>query len=431
MTGERARLESEVARALPSEAERAAIAASTRAAFGAAQGSVVEIVVNESGLADVVPNPVPGPVRVRFYFGAQGSPGAGAIETTLSAARHLVSRVIGVDADKLGESDLLTHLESGVLAFFVERFLHGTQEGAPSLQPLQPVTLDAVVSENTAFEWGDGGPEAWYAWAGAITIAGEALPFRLTAQWKRFQNARATYDAQGELSADRRRATLRGLAQTLGHKMVTLTGKVGEVQLTPGDVAALERNDIILFESSGIAWEDDAVSGTLRVSPEGCGSANGSLVCAIEEDGAAIRLAVQQFIEGGAFLDAAEGSDTEVTESEDRERDEDDTQEMEPVTDDADGEGDGEAGAEAAGEPPPPAVEGAELAAEVPVVLRVELGSVRMTLQELSQLGSGSILALKKDPDAPVSLVVEDRRMGSGELVTVEGELGVRILSLG
>ncbi|NNE08560.1 MAG: hypothetical protein HKN20_08360, partial [Gemmatimonadetes bacterium] len=165
------------------------------------------------------------------------------------------------------------------------------------------------------------------------------------------------------------------------------------------------------------------------------GAANGSLVCSIEEDGASLRLAVQQFIEGGAFLEAAEGSDTELTESEDRERDEDETQEMEPVTDDADVEGgaDGDAGtdADAAPEPPPPSVEGAELAAEVPVVLRVELGSVRMTLQELSQLGSGSILELGRNPDAPVSLVVEDRRMGSGELVTVEGELGVRILSLG
>ncbi|NNE09831.1 MAG: hypothetical protein HKN20_14830, partial [Gemmatimonadetes bacterium] len=312
LTGERARLESDVARVLPSEAERAALVETVRAAFGAAQGAPVDITVNESGLADVVPNPVPGPVRVRFYFGAQGSPGAGAIETTLTAARHLVSRVIGVGADKLGESDLLTHLESGVLSFFVERFLHGMQSSAPSLSPLQPVTLDAVVSENTPFEWGESGPEAWYAWAGGVTIAGEALPFRLVAQWERFQDARAAYDADGEASADRRRATLRALAATLGHKMVTLTGKVGEVHLTPSDVAALERNDIILFESSGIAWEDDAVSGTLRVSPEGRGAANGSLVCSIEEDGASLRLAVQQFIEGGAFLEAAEGSDTEL-----------------------------------------------------------------------------------------------------------------------
>lgn len=435
LTGERARLESEVALVLPRDAEREAIAESTRAAFGAAHGKSVEIVVNESGLADIVPNPVPGPVRVRFYFGAQGSPGAGALETTLVAARYLVSRVIGVDTEKLGESDLLTHLESGVLAYFVERFLHGLQDGAPSLSALQPVTLDAIVNENTPFEWGDGGPESWYAWAGGITIESEALPFRLTVRWKRFQDARADYDTAGEAAADRRRATMRSLAETLGHKMVPLSGKVGEVHLTPTDVAALERNDIILFESSGIAWEDGVASGTLRVSPKGCSAANGSLVCSIEEDGAALKLAVQQFIEGGAFLIAAEGSDTELTEPEDRERKEDETQEMEPVTGDGDA-GDDDTGenaeeAVAASEPAPPSVEGAELAAEVPVVLRVELGSVRMTLQELSQLGSGSILELKKNPDAPVSLVVEDRRMGRGELVTVEGELGVRILSLG
>lgn len=74
--------------------------------------------------------------------------------------------------------------------------------------------------------------------------------------------------------------------------------------------------------------------------------------------------------------------------------------------------------------------EGRALAEDAPMTLRVEIGRVRMTLRELSQLAPGSVLELHRDAREPVSLVLDDRVLGKGELVRIEGELGVRILSL-
>ena len=83
------------------------------------------------------------------------------------------------------------------------------------------------------------------------------------------------------------------------------------------------------------------------------------------------------------------------------------------------------------GEPRALEGDGASFVADVPVVVRVEMGRVAMTLGELAAIRAGTVLELRKDPRAPVALMVEDRIVGTGELVTVEGELGVRILSLG
>ena len=74
--------------------------------------------------------------------------------------------------------------------------------------------------------------------------------------------------------------------------------------------------------------------------------------------------------------------------------------------------------------------EAAALADEAPVQVRVELGRIRMTVAELAELSPGTILELRKDPEQPVTLLSEDRVVARGEIVRIEGELGVRILSL-
>lgn len=63
--------------------------------------------------------------------------------------------------------------------------------------------------------------------------------------------------------------------------------------------------------------------------------------------------------------------------------------------------------------------------------LSFRLGAVEMQLDELSRLRPGQIIDCKQPVGSPVELVVRGSPVGSGELVTVEGKLGVRILSLG
>jgi flagellar motor switch/type III secretory pathway protein FliN len=67
---------------------------------------------------------------------------------------------------------------------------------------------------------------------------------------------------------------------------------------------------------------------------------------------------------------------------------------------------------------------------DVPVVVRVEVGAARMTAREWASLAVGDVVGLARDIADPVTLRVAGVEIAKGELVDIEGEMGVRILSL-
>jgi type III secretion system YscQ/HrcQ family protein len=71
----------------------------------------------------------------------------------------------------------------------------------------------------------------------------------------------------------------------------------------------------------------------------------------------------------------------------------------------------------------------AQSVGETPVVVRVEVGSAQMTAREWSQLGAGDVIALGKRIGENVVLRVGGAEVARGELVDVEGEIGVRIVA--
>ncbi len=75
-------------------------------------------------------------------------------------------------------------------------------------------------------------------------------------------------------------------------------------------------------------------------------------------------------------------------------------------------------------------VEAEALLGDVPVHVVVELGRVQLTADEVIRLGTGHIVELGRSPAEPVDLVVNGRLLAKGELVEIEGSLGVKILSL-
>jgi len=74
--------------------------------------------------------------------------------------------------------------------------------------------------------------------------------------------------------------------------------------------------------------------------------------------------------------------------------------------------------------------EGAAALEGLLLTVHVELPARRISLEELSRLRVGQVLELGCRPTDPVELVAEDRRVAAGELVDIEGRLGVRITSL-
>jgi flagellar motor switch protein FliN/FliY len=62
---------------------------------------------------------------------------------------------------------------------------------------------------------------------------------------------------------------------------------------------------------------------------------------------------------------------------------------------------------------------------DVPVV--VTIGQAEIPIQQLLQLGPGSVLKLDKPVDAPADLYLQDTKFANGSIVVVDGKFAVRI----
>lgn len=67
---------------------------------------------------------------------------------------------------------------------------------------------------------------------------------------------------------------------------------------------------------------------------------------------------------------------------------------------------------------------------DLPVKVAFELGRVDISMAELQSLGVGSVLTTKRHLRSPVDIVVNGRKIGMGEIIQVENELGVRLLKV-
>lgn len=71
-----------------------------------------------------------------------------------------------------------------------------------------------------------------------------------------------------------------------------------------------------------------------------------------------------------------------------------------------------------------------DLLSGVELEVTVELGRRRLSLGEVARLGVGSIVELDTLAGEPLVIYANGRRIATGEAVVVEGQFGVRILSL-
>ena len=68
-----------------------------------------------------------------------------------------------------------------------------------------------------------------------------------------------------------------------------------------------------------------------------------------------------------------------------------------------------------------------EIVLDVPVGLTVELGSCQLSMREVLQLTSGSVVQLDRAADALVDLRVNQKLIARGEVVVVEDRFGIKI----
>ncbi|MEM9192911.1 MAG: FliM/FliN family flagellar motor switch protein [Myxococcota bacterium] len=74
--------------------------------------------------------------------------------------------------------------------------------------------------------------------------------------------------------------------------------------------------------------------------------------------------------------------------------------------------------------------EGLHKVGDAPIELSVELLRLALTLEEVANLRPGEIILTQRDLGAKVTLRAQDRAIAEGELVQVDGELGIRLTSL-
>ncbi|MDX2192540.1 MAG: flagellar motor switch protein FliN [Gemmatimonadales bacterium] len=64
---------------------------------------------------------------------------------------------------------------------------------------------------------------------------------------------------------------------------------------------------------------------------------------------------------------------------------------------------------------------------DVSLPVTIEFGRTAMTVQEVLQLGTGSVIQLSRMVGEPIDIFVSDRKLAEGEVVVVGEHFGVRI----
>ncbi len=185
---------------------------------------------------------------------------------------------------------------------------------------------------------------------------------------------------------------------------------VGIVDLSESDLAQLEEDDIVLLrECSAQLAEEGFLEGEaiLQFSQR----ANYGIRCRILDNASSQRTTVKL----EEIISIAQPEMKGVLDR--SEFDMDENQEYESEFEEVPEEGDN-------------LEEMGQIVSDVSVPLVVELGRIEAKARDIIHLRVGQVLELRRSPYEPLDLVVNGEVFGKGELVEIEGQLGVRIVQL-
>lgn len=287
------------------------------------------------------------------------------LELEPSLALAIVDRVLGGEGTAGLAPAPLSDLEAGVLAFVAARACASSAV----------VVVDVL-----------GSPEGFAAWIGEGTVVCLALELRLGARrgparlWVPERTLARLEVVEGEARID----------PALGELPVTLAVRVGRASLPAAEIAALEPGDVLLPDDLGCAH---GAEGTVEASEAELVSGGGGLAVRIAREGGQWHVRSVQIARGTrAALVREDGT---------------------RMSEEAQNVGTGELA----------------VVAEVPVELSIELGRIELRVSEIAALVPGRVISARIPVGGPVELRAGGRVVATGELVDVEGELGVRILA--
>ncbi|OPX19322.1 MAG: flagellar motor switch protein FliN [Desulfobacca sp. 4484_104] len=67
---------------------------------------------------------------------------------------------------------------------------------------------------------------------------------------------------------------------------------------------------------------------------------------------------------------------------------------------------------------------------DIPLEISVELGRTRMIINDLLQLGQGSVIELNKLAGEPLEILINQKLIARGEVVVVNEKFGIRLTDI-
>jgi len=333
---------------------------------------------------------VPGPHR-----------GRAVLEVELALAHVVVDMLLGGAGETVGLRPL-TDIEEGVLGFVL---LEALKALAPGLEQGQPKPrMEGVtrgVEEATARLIEDG------------PVLVVQLRTRLGAQEgmiRLFLPAGVLEAMEPAQAAEQRRALLRSDVQAhlgrLSSARAWLRAEIGYAEISSQDLSGLRVKDVVLVDSL-LTRPDRGENGTarLRLGLGRMGCLNAEVF--LEND--LYQARITELVLGEPSFQRRGPSESDEAAEEELNNREQNNLEGGAVDD---------------------RMDAGDLLGDIPLQISVELARVPVTADQVVAMRVGHVLELNKSPGEPVDLSVNGKVVARGELVEVEGHLGVRILSL-
>jgi len=209
-------------------------------------------------------------------------------------------------------------------------------------------------------------------------------------------------------------------ASRLSNVKVWLRAEIAQVEISAGDLSQLRERDVVLVDGLS-ARPDQGQGGTAKLKLGLARTGYLAADIAIESDRYLATVTAIELGEPpppGGPIDGEAPVEAQAEGAEDEER--------------ALGDGPDEStnpGAERADMEEGQA-EGADLLNDVPLQIAVEIGRLPITAEEVVSIKVGHVFDLNRQVGEPLDLSVNGKIVARGELVEIEGNLGIRIVSL-
>lgn len=390
----------------------------------------------------------------------QPSPHYAVLEMDLTVAQQAIDRLLGGNAEDFDGQRPLSEIEEGIFSFLLLKVLRLMQSDFGSEQQVS-LKLAGIVGNKENLQSRLRDYRSMVTLSFKFFFDGEAgfAKIHLPTEWVNSELASHVPLEGPALSRSLRR--IQEVIPRVAAIEVPLQVEVGRVPFGLADLESIEPGDIVLIEGAQVQLAEDQVTGPVRcqVGEGKHGFIEGTLM--VGETGA-YEVVIEQIVAlpepAAAGGISSNGIDEEyaMTLSKAHPQSADISQRIlaalarqgargstrpltasapDSVTDEgwgyehSDGEyGDDGYGEEAEDDEPLP--ESAAMLADVSVPMVVEMGRVKVSASDIVGLRPGQVIELSRSPGDAVDLVVDGRRIGRGELVDIEGELGVRILDL-